>query len=163
MAARRSLPPALRRLLPWFVGWMAFQAVVVITGFVLGRRRNEGDESSPSIRRVFTYYGLELRPTNPSLSRVRLDMAMAGADVDLTGLPRPANGIDLTAKLMMAGLAIRVPPDWRVWWQFRGVGGIGGDGGVQRTDDEHGADLRVHADVLFGGIGIESGTRAAAG
>jgi hypothetical protein len=35
------------------------------------------------------------------------------------------------------------------------VGGIGADGTVQRTHDEHAADLRVHATVLFGGIGIE--------
>ena len=57
----------------------------------------------------------------------------------------------------MAGLAVRVPPDWRVWWEFRGVGGIGTDGALQRTHDEHAADLRVHADVAFGGIGVEAG------
>ena len=28
--------------------------------------------------------------------------------------------------------------------------------GLTRTDDERGADLRIHADVLFGGIGIEA-------
>jgi hypothetical protein len=44
-----------------------------------------------------------------------------------------------------------------VWWQFRGVGGIGTDGSLQRTHDEHAADLRIHAGVLFGGIGIEAG------
>jgi hypothetical protein len=50
-----------------------------------------------------------------------------------------------------------VPTDWRVWWTFRGVGGIGTDGTIQRTHDEHDADLRVHAVVDFGGVGIEGG------
>jgi hypothetical protein len=157
MIPRRSLPPAVRKLRPLLLGWAAFQVTVALVGLVLRWRRNEGDESSTSIRRVVTHNGLELRPRNPDLSRIRVDVAMAGAEIDLTGLPRPESGIDLTARMMMAGLAVRVPPDWRVWWRFRGVGGIGSDGAIQRTRNEQTADLRVHADVLFGGIGVERG------
>ena len=67
-----------------------------------------------------------------------------------------AAGVDLTVRALMGGLAVRVPAGWRVWWSFRGVGGIGTDLAVARTHDEHGADLRVHARALFGGIGIEA-------
>jgi hypothetical protein len=144
-----------RRALPWLLGWFAFQALLALAGRLTARQKDEGDEGSRSIRRVVTLGGLELRPTNPQLTRLRVDLGMAGAEIDLTALPRPASGIDLTAQVMMGGLAVRVPPDWRVWWRFRGVGGIGTDGAVQRTDDEHAADLRVHAGVVFGGIGIE--------
>ncbi|MET0764787.1 MAG: hypothetical protein ABWY29_07970 [Blastococcus sp.] len=155
MANPRSRPHA-RRLLPWLAGWVAFQAVVALAGWLTAREKNEGDESSTSIRRVVTHNGLELHPRNPELTRVRVDLAMAGAEIDLTGLPQPAHGgIDLTARVLMAGMAVRVPSDWRVWWQFRGIGGIGSDGNVQRTHDEHAADLRVYATVAFGGIGIE--------
>ena len=154
---RRSLAPVLRKLRPWLVGWFAFQAVVAAVGRLTAWRKNEGDESSTSIRRVLTHYGLELRPRNPDLSRLRVDLAMAGAEIDLTGLPRPDAGIDLTARVLMGGMAVRVPADWRVWWQFRGVGGIGGDGAVERTRDEHAADLRIHAVVVLGGIGVEAG------
>jgi hypothetical protein len=157
MRTSRSLPPALRRALPWLVGWLTFQAVVAVAGRVTAWRKNEGDESSTSIRRVFTHNGVELHPTNPQLSRVRIDLAMAGAELDLTGIPRPATGIDVTVRAMMAGLAVRVPSDWRVWWEFRGLGGIGTDGALQRTHDEHAADLRVHAGVLLAGIGVEAG------
>ena len=146
-----------RRLRPWVAGWLAFQAVVALVGWLTAWRRNEGDESSMSIRRTLTHFGLELRPRNPRLSRVRVDLAMAGAEVDLTGLPRPERGIDVTLNALMGGASVRVPPDWRVWWEFRGVGGVGSDGGIQRTHDEHSADLRVHATVLFGGVGIEAG------
>jgi hypothetical protein len=157
MRTSRSLPPAVRRSLPWLVGWVTFHAAVAIAGRVTAWRKNEGDESSTSIRRVFTHSGLELHPRNPALTRVRLDLAMAGADLDLTGIPRPDKGIDLTVRAAMAGLAVRVPPDWRVWWQFRGIGGIGTDGSLARTHDEHDADLRVYAAVALGGIGLEAG------
>ena len=163
MVTRRSLPPAVRKLRPLLLGWAAFQATVAVVGLILRWRRNEGDESSTSIRRVVTHNGLELRPRNPQLSRIRVDLAMAGCEIDLTGLPRPSGGIDLTARVMMGGVAVRVPADWRVWWAFRGVGGIGSDGGVQRTRNEHSADLRVHADVLFGGVGIETGSDTGSG
>jgi hypothetical protein len=153
----RSLSPVLRRLRPWLVGWFAFQAVVAAIGWLTARRKNEGDESSTSIRRVLTHSGLELRPRNPSLARLRVDMAMSGAEIDLTGLPQSPQGIDLTLRVLMGGAAVRVPPDWRVWWRFRGVGGMGGDGVVQRTHDEHAADLRIHAVVVLGGVGVEAG------
>jgi hypothetical protein len=157
MRTSRSLSPALAKLRPWLVGWITFQAAVALAGWLTAWRKDEGDESSTSIRRVLTHNGLELHPRNPALSRLRVDLAMAGAEIDLTGLPRPAAGIDLTARVLMGGVAVRVPADWRVWWQFRGVGGMGGDGAVERTRDEHAADLRIHATVLLGGIGVEAG------
>jgi hypothetical protein len=40
---------------------------------------------------------------------------------------------------------------------------VGGEDGVQRTDDERGADLRVHATVVFAGVGIEARPPSAAG
>jgi hypothetical protein len=155
MANRRTVD-AFRRVRPWLIGWAAFQAAVAVTGWLLAWRRNEGDESSMSIRRTVTHTGLELRPRNPRLTRVRIDLAMAGAELDLTGLPRPEGGIDVTVRALMGGLAVRVPAEWRVWWQFQGVGGMGGDGVVQRERDEHAADVRVHATVLFGGVGVEA-------
>jgi hypothetical protein len=154
--ANRQTMDVFRRVRPWLLGWAAFQAAVAVTGWLLAWRRDEGDESSMSIRRTRTHGGLELRPTNPRLTRVRIDLAMAGAELDLTGLPRPEGGIDVTVRALMGGLAVRVPAEWRVWWKFQGVGGMGGDGVVQRSRDEHAADVRVHAAVLFGGIGVEA-------
>jgi hypothetical protein len=152
-----SPAPLLRRLRPWLGGWVAFQAVVAALGWLTAWRKNEGDESSTSIRRTLTHFGAELRPRNPQLTRVRVDLAMAGAEIDLTNLPRQDRGIDVTVHALMAGVAIRVPADWRVWWEFRGLGGMGGDGRVERTRDEHAADVRVHATALFAGIGVEAG------
>lgn len=154
-----------RRVLPWLLGCLAFQALVELAGRLAGRRLNEGDENSTSIRRFLTHGGRELRPTNPALSSVQVDLAMGGINLDLGHL-RSADGagtapfVDVRVLVLMGGVAVRVPPDWRVWTSFRGVGGIGVAPGIQRTDDEHEADVRVHARVLFGGVGIETARRS---
>ena len=155
-ARRRSARPWWRRALPWVLAWLGAQAVVALAGLLAAARLDQGDEASAVIRRVRTMGGLQLRPANPALSRVRLDLAMGGADLDLTGLERPAAPIDLTVRLLMGGVGVEVPADWRVWWSFAGVGGIGSDGGVARVSDEHQADLRIHAAVLFGGVGVQT-------
>ncbi len=157
MRTRSTLPPALRRALPWLLGWWALQAVLAVAGRLVARRLDEGDESTSSIRRVVVLGGVELRPVNPELSRVRLDLVMAGGHLDLTAVPHVPGGVDLTVRALMGGLGVQVPTGWRVWWSRRGPGGIGfaESDGLVRTDDERGADLRIHADVLLGGIGVE--------
>ena len=145
-----------RRLLPWLAGWLVLQGVVALAGRLLAARFDEGDDSSTEIRRVLTMGGLELTPTNPAVSRIEVDLGMAGGEIDLTRL-ESTDGIDLTVRAVMGGLAVKVPPDWRVWSQFRGVGGIGTDGGLTRCRDGHNADLRVRALAVFGGIGVEAG------
>src|SRR4051812_13967781 len=102
--ARRGLPP--------LGGWLAAQAVVPWRGRLRARRFDEGDESTAGIRRVKVLGGFELAPRNPELTRVRIDLVMAGAELDLTGIAETA-GIDLTVTTVMAGMAVKVPPDWR--------------------------------------------------
>ena len=145
-----------RRVLPWVAGWLAAQGLLVLVGRLLARRLDEGDESTTGIRRVQLVGGLDLHPVNPALCRIRMDLVMAGAELDLTGIPG-TSGIDVTVNALMSGVVIRVPADWRVWSRFRGIGALGTDHGVQRTRDEHGADLRVHGAALFGGIGVQAG------
>src|SRR4051794_3489549 len=103
----RRLPRTLRGVL---LGWVALQGLTAAVGWVLAWRRNVGDASSTSIRRTLTHGGLELHPTNPRLERIRVDLAMAGGEIDLTGITRPPHGVDLTARVMMAGLSVRIPP-----------------------------------------------------
>jgi hypothetical protein len=153
---RRRAVPWWRRALPWVLAWLGLQAVVAGAGLVAARRLDQGDEQSSRIRRVRTMGGFELHPTNPELASIRFDLGMGGATLDLTGLGRPGRPIDLSVHLLMGGVGVKVPPDWRVWWSFAGIGGMGGDGGVQRTRDEHAADLRIRARVLFGGVGVET-------
>src|SRR4051812_44176944 len=135
-----------RRVLPWLVVWLCLRVLVAGAGWLVARRVDIGDESTATIRRTRTAGALRLRPRHPHLARVRLDLVMAGGELDLTGVPPVEGGIDVTAHLVMAGLAIRLPAGWRVWWSSCGPGSIGlaDDSGVLRTDDERGADLRIH-------------------
>lgn len=158
--ARRS-SAVVRKVLPWVAAWVGLQAVIAVAARLAARRLNVGDEGSAEIRRVLATGGLELRPTNPALREVRIDLAMGGADLDLGALRASAEGgpssvVDVRVGVLMGGVAVRVPPDWRVWTSFRGIGGIGVAPGLQRAADAREADLRVHGRVLFGGIGVET-------
>ena len=155
MRTLRRPPSRLRRALPWLAGWAALQGTVALTGLVLAWRKDEGDDSTAGIRRVRVMGGTELHPHNPELSRVRLDLLMAGGELDLGGLSRVPGGVDVTVRAYMAGAAIRVPGDWRVWVHAQGVGGVDVDARLEQTDDERGADLRVHATVVAAGVALE--------
>jgi hypothetical protein len=156
MSDARRLPLMARRALPWLAGWMAFQGLLAIGGRAAARRLDRGDEMSPEIRRVVTLGGVELHPAGGALRRAEFDLGMAGGLLDLTGLAPVTGGIDVTVRALMGGMAVRVPAGWRVWWSFRGVGGMGGDAGIQRVGDPGRADLRVRGRALFGGIGVET-------
>lgn len=155
MTAMRA--PVVRRLLVPAGLVLLGQAAVFVGARLAARRLDEGDESSTALRRVLAMGGVELRPTNPALARLRIDSAMGGALVDLTAIPPVAGGIDVTVRAVMGGVALRVPKGWTVWWSFRGaMGGIAADAGIQRLTDPATADLRVHARALMGGVSIEA-------
>jgi hypothetical protein len=145
----------LRRALPWIGGALAVQGALAVAGLVWAWRADEGDESTAGIRRVRVMAGTELRPRNPELSRVRLDLVMAGGALDLGAVPKVPGGVDVTVRAYLAGAAVRVPGDWRVWVRSEGVGGVDVDPRLERTDDERGADLRVHATVVAAGVALE--------
>ena len=149
--------PRLRRALPWIGAGLAVQGALAVAGLVWARRADEGDDSTAGIRRARVMAGTQLRPHHPDLVRVRLDLVMAGGEVDLAGLSPVPGGVDVTVHAVMAGAAVRVPAGWRVWSGLRAVaGGVGVQPGVTRTDDERSADLRLHGWAVMGGIGVES-------
>jgi hypothetical protein len=157
MPTTHPTPSRLRRALPWIGGGLAVQGALAAAGQVWAWRADEGDDSTAGIRRVRVMGGVQLRPRHRELSRVRLDVVMGGGEVDLTGLAPVPGGVDVTVHAVMGGAAVRVPPGWRVWSGARAVaGGVGLQPGVQRTDDERGADLRLHGWAVMGGVGVET-------
>jgi hypothetical protein len=160
MTTTRRLPTWARRALPWVAVWLTVQALVGGVGRILAYRHDEGDDSTAGIRRVQTLGEVRLRPYNPQLARVRVDLMMAGGQVDLTGVPRVPGGVDLTVHALMAGLEVTVPRDWRVWVGSKGVGGVDVDPRLQQTKDDRFADLRVHAGVALAGVALQAGEPA---
>ena len=153
----RRTPSRLRRALPWAGVALAVQGALAVVGLVWSLRADEGDDGAAVIRRVRVMGGTQLRPRNPALSRVGLDVVMAGGEVDLTGLAPVPGGVDVTVRAVMGGAAVRVPPGWRVWSGARGVaGGVGLEPGVQRAGDPRDADLRLRGWAVMGGVGVET-------
>ena len=157
MSASWLSNPVVRRVLRSLVLWGVGQLALLVVGRLVARRLDRGDETSTDLRRVYVMSGEELRPTAPGLSRVRVDAVMGGAQIDLTGLPPSPDGVDVSVRTLMGGVAVRVPTGWRTWWSYRGaMGGVGADDGIQRVTDPAAADLRVRARAVMGGVGIES-------
>jgi hypothetical protein len=157
MSASWLSNPVVRRVLRSLALWTLGQLALIVVGRLAARRLDSGDEASTDIRRVYVMSGEELRPTDPALSRVRVDAVMGGAQLDLTALPPSPAGIDVSVRTLMGGVGVRVPKGWTAWWSYRGaMGGVGADGGVQRVTDPARADLRVRARAVMGGVGIES-------
>ena len=150
-----------RRVLPWLAVWLGLRVAIGAAGWLVARRVDIGDESTATIRRTRASGGLRLQPRNEHLARVRLDLVMSGGELDLTRIPPVEGGIDVTVRMVMAGLAVRLPAGRRVWWSSSGPGGIGlaPGAGVEQTDDERGADVRIHARLWFAGLGIEGPKR----
>ena len=157
MTAKPAMNPAVRTTLRATARWLLCQAALVVVALLTARRLDEGDESSTGIRRVLAMGGVELRPTNPALSRVRMDAVMGGGLLDLTAIPPVPGGIDVTLWAVMGGIGLRVPTGSRAWWSFRGaMGGVGAGAGIERVTDPTAADVRVYARALMGGVGIET-------
>jgi len=149
--------PVVRKVLRSVAISVAAQAVLALVGRLVARRLDQGDETSTDIRRVYVMSGAELRPTDPALTRVRVDAVMGGAELDLTALPPSPAGIDVVVRALMGGVEVRVPRGWTAWWSYRGaMGGLGADDGVQRVTDPARADVRVWARAVMGGVGIET-------
>src|SRR3954464_1336142 len=157
MTAMRGMHPVVRAVLRSVALWTLGQAALLVVARLAARRLDQGDETSTDIRRVLVMTGEELRPTAPGVSRVRLDAVMGGAQLDLTAVPPPPGGIDVTVRALMGGVAVRVPAGWKAWWSFRGaMGGVGADAGVDRVTDPAAADVRVRARAVMGGVGLET-------
>jgi hypothetical protein len=164
----RSLARRARR---WLLTLGVIQLLLRFGGQLAARRRDEGDESSARLRRVGTLGAVSLSPVSQGLAAVGLDLVLAGAELDLTGARPASGGVDLTLTCVLAGCDVRVPADWRVSWDRRGIGGVaphnqrvspsGQMTGHQPDErDPDTADLRIHLRALFGGVNLLIGPSA---
>lgn len=158
MTGNGSSRGPLRRALPWLVGALTFQVAARAGGWLAARVLDDGDEASAHIRRVRTFNQIRLAPTAAGQLDMHFDLMFAGAELDLTGFKPPPGGADVTFHCAFGGGNVRVPPDWQVAWDSRGIGGvgIGRKEPIKKTGDPDSADLRVHLRALFGGVGLRT-------
>jgi len=129
-----------------------------VGGRLLAHRLDSGDETSPEIRRIQTFGQVSLAPTSSELSRLQIDLMFAGVELDLTRARARPGGVDATFRCVFGGGNIRVPADWRVAWDRRGIGGvsIGHREPIEKSSNTSAADLRIHLRALFGGVGVRT-------
>lgn len=146
------------RVRPWLIALGLAQATLRVGGRLCAHRLDVGDEASGELRRVQTLGSVVLRPTSQALSRLQLDLVLAGAEIDLTHAQPGPGGIDMTLNCTFAGANVRVPSGWKVSWDSRGLGGV--DTKKLTTPDVEQdaatADLRVHLRAAFGGVSLSS-------
>jgi hypothetical protein len=156
---REALPRWARR---WLVAMGLFQLTLKVAGLVAARRMDEGTPSSSRLRRVKTMGQVSLAADSQELSELEVDLAMAGAELDLSRARPAPGGVDVMLRCAMAGGEIVVPRHWRVAWDAKGVGGVAAQDPRLRSNglDPVTADLRVHLRALFGGVNLRTAAEA---
>jgi len=156
MTKTRAVLP--RWALRWLVAAGLFQLGLRVIGLLLARRLDEGTPSSSRLRRVKTLGQVSITADSQELSELEVDLAMAGAELDLSRARPAPGGVDVTLRCAMAGEEIVVPEHWRVAWDSKGVGGVAAQDPRLRSDglDPVTADLRVHLRALFGGVNLRT-------
>lgn len=157
MSKSRSSKSFLERARPWLIAWGIVQMTIRVSGMVMARRLDTGDETAAQQRRVKTMGQLSLHPTSQELSRLQFDLALAGLDLDLTRARPAPGGIDILLNCLMAGGTIRVPAGWHVATESRGVGGVSSKRSEHELEEREPtvADVRVHLNAAFGGVTVE--------
>jgi hypothetical protein len=158
MTRARSRRTFLQRARPWLIGIGIVQLVIRVGGLVLARRLNTGDESSSRLRRVQTMGEVALRPASLELSNMQFDLVFAGLNLDLTQASPAPGGIDIALNCVFAGGNIRVPSQWRIASNSRGLGSVTvkGTGQANEPQDPADADVRIHLRALLGGVTLKT-------
>ena len=151
-----TTPSVLRRARRLLLAVGLFQLTLRLVGQVLARRLDEGTPSSSRLRRVKTLGQVSLAADSQELDELELDLAMAGAELGLSGARPAPGGVDVTLRCAMAGGEIVVPEHWRVAWDSKGIGGVAAQDPRLRSNglDPVTADLRVHLRAVFGGVNL---------
>ena len=150
------LARVMKRARPWLIALGAIQVGLRIGCRLAAYRLDSGDAGSNRLRRVCTLGEVSLKPTSETLSSLRFDLMLAGADLDLTEARPAPGGADVTFTCILAGGNVRVPPDWTVAADSVGVGGVSFKHSPGSADPfiTGTADLRIHLRALLGGVTV---------
>jgi hypothetical protein len=131
-----------------FVGFMA--AAAVVKHAIPSR----GDEASDEVALAAVFDGVQLKSRATAFRGGSMLAWFGGIAVDLREA-QLAPGAHLDVHSLFGGIALRVPPGWRV---ESGVRAIGGGVAVQDpgADDPDAPTLTIDGLTLFGGVAVGS-------
>jgi len=123
--------------------------------FRRSRRRHAG------FRRHFlvTQGGSEVRPTGEEIQDAVVSVMMGGAVLDLRDASPPRRPARLDVMIVMGGVQLLVPEDWRVQIEVEALMGGIQDARDGQADQDRPVDLVLEGRVVFGGLDISSRTK----
>lgn len=113
-----------------------------------------GDEESDEVALVAIFDGVELESRASAFRGGSMLAWFGGVAVDLRGATL-APGARLSVHSLFGGVAIRVPPGWRIESSLHALAG-GVDVRSSEPDDPAAPTLTVEGMALFGGIAVGS-------
>jgi len=119
-------------------------------------KMSSGGEASNAFTRTAIFGGNQFTSVASGLTDARVNVILGGIAIDLTGAQLASPGAELVIECKLAGVAVTVPPNWRV--EIVDVATQGGEVHIDVTDPAELAtdapELRIRANVLFGGVAI---------
>ena len=113
---------------------------------------SRGDAESDEVALVAILNGVELQSRAQEFRGGSMLSWLGGIAVDLREA-QLAPGAKLDVRSLMGGIAIRVPPDWRIESGITSWGG-GGAIGVPDPDSDDAPTLRLDGFTAFGGVAV---------
>lgn len=136
----------------------AWAGMMAAAAFVRRAVPSQGSEESDELRLVAVFNGITLKSRAAAFSGGSMLAWYGGIDVDLRETEL-APGATLALHTLFGGIAIRVPPGWRVESELKPFAG-----GVDvRPSAQHDPDapvLTLTGTALFGGIAVGTTTRS---
>jgi hypothetical protein len=131
------------------------------TGFVAAARfvkrafPSHGDEESDAVSLVAVFDGVDLKSRARAFSGGTLTAWFGGVALDLRGVTL-APGARLTVHTLFGGIAVKVPPHWRVETNLSTVAG-GVDVHVPEQEAPDAPLLSLDGTAVFGGVAVVGG------
>ena len=148
---------AIRSLLLFMLGF--WSGMMAAAGFVKRAVPSRGDEESDELALVAVMDGIDLTNSSKTFKGGSMVAWYGGIAVDLREAEL-APDARLAVRTLFGGIAIRVPPTWRIQSSVTGLAG-GVDVDTAALDDADAPVLVVEGRALFGGVAVGTKVDAA--
>lgn len=137
---------------------LGIQVLAALTGRVLSKRLERGDEHSDDFQVAAVLGGKKFRSQARGLRSGTVISSLGGVDLDLRDATLDPDGASLELKATMGGFQVTVPSEWAIDLQDDSVAG-GFEVDVTPPEDlpEDAPKLHIHAVATMGGGKITSG------
>lgn len=129
----------------------AWLGIAIAAAFAKRAVSSRGDEDSDELELVAIFDGIDLKSRATAFRGGSLLAWFGGVAVDLRGA-QLAPGARLSLRTFCGGIAVKIPPGWRVEGKLTA---LGGDVSTKGSDDPEAPVLTVDGVALLGGVAVQ--------